>query len=75
MLIQAMKLKVGDVLSEGTTVISLSRSGGHIYAKLDDGRRLMCPDHYILGITRAPKEKGLEENPETLVDVVPQKRI
>jgi hypothetical protein len=74
-LIKAMKLKIGDVLSEGTTVISLSRSGGHVYAKLDDGRRLVCPDHYLLGITRAPKEKGPEVAPETLVRLTPQRRI
>jgi hypothetical protein len=74
-LIKAMKLKIGDVLSEGTTVTSLSRSGGHVYAKLDDGRRLICPDHYLLGVTRAPQEKGPKENLGTLIDVVPQKRI
>jgi hypothetical protein len=74
-LIKAMKLKIGDVLSEGTTVISLSRSGGHVYAKLDDGRRLICPDHYLLGVTRAGKEKGLEVPPEALVSLTPQKRI
>jgi hypothetical protein len=74
-LIKAMKLKIGDVLSEGTTVISLSRSGGHVYAKLDDGRRLVCPDHTLLGIDRPPKEKGLEVAPETLVSLTPQKRI
>jgi hypothetical protein len=73
--IKAMKLRIGDVLSEGTTVISLSRSGGHVYAKLDDGRRLVCPDHYLLGVTRASKEKGPEVALGTLVSVTPQKRI
>ena len=55
MLVQAMKLRLGDILSDGTVIASLSRSQGHTYAKLDDGRRMIAPDHYLLGITRAPR--------------------
>jgi hypothetical protein len=47
-----MNLRVKDVLSDGTVVASLSRSDGHTYAKLEDGRRLIAPDHYLLGVTR-----------------------
>ena len=55
MLVQAMKLRLGDILSDGTVIASLSRSQGHTYAKLDDGRRMIAPDHYLLGITRGPQ--------------------
>ena len=55
MLVQAMKLRLGDILSDGTVIASLSRSQGHTYAKLDDGRRMIAPDHYLLGITRGPR--------------------
>ena len=54
MLVQAMKLRVGDILSDGTVIASLSRSQGHTYAKLEDGRKLIASDHYLLGVTRGP---------------------
>jgi len=55
MLVRAMNLKLGDVLSDGTIVASLSRSQGHTYAKLNDGRRLIAPDYMLLGVKRPPK--------------------
>jgi hypothetical protein len=66
MLVQAMKLRVADVLSDGTVIASLSRSQGHTYAKLTDGRRLVAPDHYLLGITRpkAQDAQGPEDEPQ-----------
>lgn len=52
MLVNAMKLRVGDILSDGHIVASLSRSQGHTYVVLEDGRHLEVPDHYVLGVTR-----------------------
>lgn len=52
--VKAMKLRLGDILSDGTVIASLSRSQGHTYAKLDDGRKLIASDHYLLGVTRGP---------------------
>lgn len=74
MLIEAKRMKIGDVLNEGTRVVSLARKGGHTFAKLDDDRQLVCVDSFLLGVTRAPKEKGPELALRTLVNVVPQKR-
>jgi hypothetical protein len=65
MLVQAMYLKFGDVLSDGTIVASLSRSQGNTYVKLNDGRRLIAPDHALMGLksrlkdsVEAPDEVG-----------------
>lgn len=69
MLIRASTLRINDQLREGTRVASLSRSGGHTYAKLDDGRRLVAPDHYILWVAerpRAPDDRM--ELPESLIE-------
>jgi hypothetical protein len=61
MLVHAMNLRVRDMLSDGTVIASLSRSQGHTYAKLIDGRRLIAPDHYLLGVTRPkPPDDPLE---------------
>lgn len=58
MLVKAMNLRLGDVLTDGTVVASLSRSQGNTYAKLHDGRRLICPDFYLLGVHRPSAEKA-----------------
>jgi hypothetical protein len=74
MQIKARNMKIGDILTEDTTVLALTRTGGHTFAKLDDDRQLVCVDAYLLDVRRAPKEKGPELALRTLVDVVPQKR-
>lgn len=63
MIVQAMKLRIGDMLSDGTVIASISRTDGHVYAMLEDGRKLVCPDHYLLGVTRAPKDESPEIAP------------
>jgi hypothetical protein len=68
MLIQAMNLRVRDMLSDGTVIASLSRSQGHTYAKLIDGRRLIAPDHYLLGVTRPKPPDGPGEGPGGLLE-------
>jgi hypothetical protein len=50
MLVKIMYLKFGDVLSDGTVVASLSRSQGNTYVKLNDGRRVIAPDHTLMGL-------------------------
>jgi hypothetical protein len=52
MLVKAMNLELGDILSDGSVIASLSRSQGHTYAKLESGARLIAPDYYLLGVTR-----------------------
>jgi hypothetical protein len=52
MLVKAMNLELGDILSDGSVIASLSRSQGHTYAKLESGARLIAPDHYLIGVTR-----------------------
>ena len=67
-LVKAMKLRIGDQLSEGTTIVCLSRSGGHTHAKLDDGRKLIAPDHYLLPIihrVKAPDDRI--ESPQSAI--------
>jgi hypothetical protein len=54
MQISAMQLQIRDVLTDGTVVASVSRSQGHTYAKMEDGRQLICADHFILCIDRPP---------------------
>jgi len=54
-LVKAMNLDIGDILSDGSVIASLSRSQGHTYAKMESGARLIAPDYYLLGVTRAPK--------------------
>ena len=66
MLIEALKIQPGDILSDGTEVLTVSRSQGNTHCKLADGRRLIAPDHYLLGITRATKVKGAQETPDAL---------
>jgi hypothetical protein len=68
MLIQAMNLRVRDMLSDGTVIASLSRSQGHTYAKLIDGRRLIAPDHYLLGVTRPAPPDGPRDGPSGLLE-------
>lgn len=50
-----MHLELGDILSDGSVIASLSRSQGHTYAKMESGARLIAPDYYLLGVRRAPK--------------------
>ncbi len=57
--ISAMQLRIRDVLTDGAAVASVSRSQGHTYAKLDDGRRLICEDHFILCVDRPAKAPDL----------------
>ena len=63
MLVKAMNLRVADVLSDGTVIASLSRSQGHTYARLEDGRRLIAPDQYLLGVTRFKKPVDAPRSP------------
>ena len=61
MQISAMQLRIRDVLTDGTVVASVSRSQGHTYAKMADGRQLICQDHFILCVDRpahAPDDHG-----------------
>jgi len=69
MLVPAMRLKIGDVLSDGTVISSLSRSQGNTYAKLNDGRRLICPDHYLLGITRPKMDVKAPQSPSNALTI------
>jgi hypothetical protein len=50
-----MYLEIGDILSDGSVIASLSRSQGHTYAKMESGARLIAPDYYLLGVKRGPK--------------------
>jgi hypothetical protein len=68
MLVRAMNLHVRDMLSDGTVIASLSRSQGHTYAKLTDGRRLIAPDHYLLGVTRPKPPDGPQDGPSGLLE-------
>jgi hypothetical protein len=52
MVIQAMHLQRGDILSDGHIVASIIRAQGQTKAKLEDGRLLVVADTYLLGITR-----------------------
>jgi hypothetical protein len=47
-----MNLELGDILSDGSVIASLSRSQGNTYAKMESGARLIAPDHYLIGVTR-----------------------
>ncbi len=51
-LVPAMDLLPQDHLSDGSIIATLSRSQGHTYATLEDGRQLIAPDHYLIGVTR-----------------------
>lgn len=71
MLIKASKLRINDQLREGTRVTSLSRSQGHTYAKLDDGRRLIAPDHYILWVAQRPAAPDdREKGPQSAIEAI-----
>lgn len=50
-----MNLEIGDILSDGSVIASLSRSQGHTYAKMESGARLIAPDYYLLGVSRGSK--------------------
>ncbi len=63
MLRPAMDLMPQDQLSDGSVIATLSRSGGHTFATLEDGRQLIAPDHYLLGVTR-PKSPDREDTLE-----------
>ena len=52
MLVKAMNLELGDILSDGSVIASLSRSQGQTYAKMESGARLVAPDYYLIGVTR-----------------------
>jgi hypothetical protein len=56
------------MLSDGTVIASLSRSQGNTYAKLTDGRRLIAPDHYLLGVTRPKAPDGPPQGPSGLLE-------
>lgn len=62
MIVQAMKLRPADILSDGSIVSAVTRREGRTYAKLHDGRNLIAPDTYLLGITR-PKAPEAPEEP------------
>ena len=62
----AMQLKMGDMLTDGSIVTSITRSEGLTFARLHDGRRLVCPDSYLLDVRRAPSAKGPGSEPEAL---------
>lgn len=50
-----MNLEIGDILSDGSVIASLSRSQGQTYAKMESGARLIAPDYYLLGVKRPSK--------------------
>jgi hypothetical protein len=65
MVIQAMQLQHGDILSDGHVVASIIRTQGKTKAKLDDGRLLIVPDTYLLGITRPKADCRPVEAPQS----------
>jgi hypothetical protein len=58
-----MNLELGDILSDGSVIASLSRSQGNTYAKMESGARLIAPDFYLLGITRTKTPDRAPESP------------
>jgi len=71
MIIRASALRINDQLREGTRVTSLSRSQGHTYAKLDDGRRLIAPDHYLLWVAERPRSPDDRiEGPQSAIEAI-----
>lgn len=63
MQIKAKKMRIGDQLREGTTVVALTRKDGHTFAKLNDARQLICVDSFILDVKRE-YDKTPEVSPE-----------
>lgn len=57
MVIPAMQIKCGDVIADGSVIASVVRSDGHVHAALEDGRKLIVPDRYLLGVTRDKPSK------------------
>jgi hypothetical protein len=63
MLVKAMNLELGDILSDGSVIASLSRSQGQTYAKMESGARLIAPDYFLLGVTRPKAPDDAPESP------------
>lgn len=64
MQIPAMQLQIRDVLSDGTAIASVTRSQGQTFATLEDGRRMICRDNFVLCIDRPSLEKDEKKGPE-----------
>jgi len=60
-----MNLEIGDILSDGSVIASLSRSQGQTFAKMESGARLVAPDYYLLGVTRTKSPDKATEGPES----------
>jgi len=65
MQIKASKMRIGDELREGTTVVAITRKGGHTFAKLNDARQLVCVDSFLLDIKRT-----YEKSPEVSLEAL-----
>ena len=55
MLVIAMRLRVGDILADGKAIKALTREGGLVRAHLEDGRKMVVPEHHLVSVKDRPK--------------------